>query len=322
MTLLSAANKTGGETPFLERPWVVAVLALFCCLLWGSAFPCIKIGYGLFAIDSADMASQMLFAGTRFTLSGVLVLLVQWLTTGRFPLPSRDDLKPIAVLALFQTFLQYLLFYLGLAHASGVSSSIAESSNTFLAIVFGALIFGQEKLTANKILGCIVGFAGVVVISLAGSGGVGFALAGEGAIVASAVSAALSTCFIRVFAEKHDPVLLSGWQFVVGGIMLMIVGATFGGRLTPEGPAAFALLGYLACLSAVAYTVWSLLLAHNDVARVAIFGFSNPIFGVILSALLLGETTAGNAVQVIIALVLVSAGILLVNMPQRKTAPM
>ena len=301
---------------FLARPWVVAALALFCCLLWGSAFPCIKIGYGLFAIDSADVASQMLFAGTRFTLAGVIVLVVQGIMRREFPLPGRADIVPIAVLALFQTFLQYLLFYLGLAHASGVSSSIVESSNTFLAILLGALVFGQEKLTANKIVGSIIGFAGVVVVSLAGSGGVGFALAGEGAIAASAVSAALSTCFIRVFAEKHDPVLLSGWQFLVGGIALEVVGASLGGKLSPQGPEAFALLGYMACLSAVAYTVWSLLLAHNDVARVAIFGFSNPVFGVILSALLLGEASAASAVQVIIALVLVSVGIAIVNLPQ------
>ena len=292
------------------------MLALFCCLLWGSAFPCIKIGYGLFAIDSADVASQMLFAGTRFTLAGVIVLIVQWVMRREFPLPVREDIVPIAVLALFQTFLQYLLFYLGLAYASGVSSSIVESSNTFLAILLGALVFGQERLTANKIVGSIIGFAGVVVISMAGSGGVGFALAGEGAIVASAVSAALSTCFIRVFAEKHDPVLLSGWQFLVGGLVLSTVGGALGGKLSPQGPAAFALLGYMACLSAVAYTVWSLLLKYNDVARVAIFGFSNPVFGVVLSALLLSEATSANAFRVILSLVLVSVGIAIVNLPR------
>ena len=311
------AADTAKDQSVLTRPWVVAALALGCCLLWGSAFPCIKIGYGLFAIDSADTASQMLFAGTRFTISGVLVLVARTIMTKRNPLPARADIKPILVLALFQTVLQYVFFYMGLAHASGVSSSIVESSNTFLAIILGAAIFGQEKMTPNKVLGCIVGFAGVVVVSLAGSGGVGFALAGEGAILVSAVSAALSTCFIRVFAEEHDPVLLSGWQFVVGGLVLVAIGAALGGKLSPQSSAAFALLGYLACLSAVAYTVWSLLLAHNDVARVAIYGFSNPVFGVILSALLLGEATAAGAVQVIVALILVSVGIALVNAPTR-----
>ena len=310
-------EKAQGQS-LLTRPVIVAALALGCCLLWGSAFPCIKIGYGLFGIASADVASQMLFAGARFTLSGVIVLVVYGVYRRKLPLPSRDDIAPIAVLALFQTFLQYLLFYLGLAHASGVSSSIVESSNTFLAIILGALVFGQEKLTANKILGCVIGFAGVVVVSLAGSGGVGFNLAGEGAIAASAVSAALSTCFIRVFSDKHDPVLLSGWQFFAGGIALMLVGACFGGKLNPTGPAAFALLGYLACLSAVAYTIWSLLLKHNDVARVAIYGFSNPVFGVILSAVLLGEASAAGAIQVIVALALVSAGIALVNAPTKR----
>ena len=59
----------------MRKTWVVCLLAMICCLLWGSAFPCIKVGYKLFQVDSTDTAAQILFAGCRFTLAGVLVIL-------------------------------------------------------------------------------------------------------------------------------------------------------------------------------------------------------------------------------------------------------
>lgn len=52
----------------LTRTWVVAALACVCCILWGSAIPTIKTGYRLLQVDSADTASQIVFAGVRFTL--------------------------------------------------------------------------------------------------------------------------------------------------------------------------------------------------------------------------------------------------------------
>ena len=57
---------------WMQKTVVVWFGALLCCLLWGSAFPCIKIGYRLFEVDAADTASQILFAGCRFTLAGIL----------------------------------------------------------------------------------------------------------------------------------------------------------------------------------------------------------------------------------------------------------
>lgn len=67
---------------------VVCLLALVCCLLWGSAFPCIKIGYGLFGIAADDRASQILFAGLRFTLAGLLAILFGSLFNRRFLKPQ------------------------------------------------------------------------------------------------------------------------------------------------------------------------------------------------------------------------------------------
>ena len=145
----------------MRKNWVVCLLAMVCCALWGSAFPCIKVGYRLFQIDSADTATQILFAGCRFTIAGIMVILFGSILQGRFLKAGKGDLPRIGKICLLQTVVQYFFFYVGLAHTTGVKGSIVEASNVFLAILVSSLIFHQEKLDQKKVLGCIVGFAGV-----------------------------------------------------------------------------------------------------------------------------------------------------------------
>ena len=90
-------------------------------------------------------------------------------------------------------------------------------------------------------------------------------------------------------------------------------GLIAGGRLTVVTPAGAGLLLYLGFLSAVAYSLWSVLLKYNPVSKVAVFGFMTPICGVLLSALLLGETEQAFSINALAALVLVCAGIYIVN---------
>ena len=301
----------------LTKTPVVCGLAIICCLLWGSAFPCIKIGYKMFHIASADASSQLLFAGCRFFLAGVLVLLLG--TSGNFKL-KKTEIPMAMTLAVFQTILQYVFFYMGLAHATGVKSSIINGANSFLVIIIASLIFHQEKLTGPKILGCIIGFAGVVLVNLGGAGlDMSFHWNGEFFILISTVSAACSSAFIKKFSTKANPVLLSGWQFMMGGTVLIIMGKLMGGKFQFEGIAPMFLLLYMACISAVAYTLWSVLLAWNDVSKVAIFGFVNPLCSVILSALMLGEVKQAFNIGSLIALILVCTGIYIVNCKKKMS---
>lgn len=305
-------NQTKENT--LQKPVAVAFVALVCCLLWGSAFPCIKIGYTLFAIAAEDSVSQLVFAGTRFTLAGVLVILFGSLLGRQILRPQQGSWRRIMILALFQTILQYVPFYMGLAHTTGVKSSIIEASNVFIAILFSVFLFRFEKLTTGKVVGCIIGFAGVVLINLTGSGmDASFSLKGEGAILASTIAYALSAGLIKLFSRKENPVVLSGYQFFFGGLVMTVLGTAIGGRMTVTRPAALLLLLYMAFISAVAYTLWGILLKYNPVARVSVYGFMNPVFGVILSAFLLGEKNQAFGLQGVAALVLVCIGIYVVN---------
>lgn len=297
----------------MRKTGVVCLLAMICCLLWGSAFPCIKVGYELFQVDSADTAAQILFAGCRFTLAGILVILFGSILEGRFLKPTKSAIPKIGQICLLQTVLQYFFFYVGLAHTTGVSGSIVESANVFLAILFSSLIFRQEKLDGKKILGCIIGFAGVVIINLSGgSVDMRFNLMGDGFIFISAAAYALSSGYIKKYSQTEDPVMLSSYQFLAGGLIMIAGAMAAGGRLHVFSPAAGFLLLYMAFISAAAYTLWGILLKYNPVSKVAIYGFTNPVFGVILSALILKEGSAFG-IRGVVALVLVCAGIFTVN---------
>lgn len=295
----------------LQNIYVVALLAIICCVLWGSAFPCIKVGYGIFSIDKADTPSQILFAGIRFTLAGILTVIIGSFAAKKPLVPKKKSFKYILALAMVQTVLQYVFFYSGLARAGGVSSSIINGSNVFLAVLVAVFVFRTEKMTLKKAIGCVLGFLGVIVVSL-GGGEMFFTPTGEGFILISAVAYAFSTVMLKLFSYHENPVLLSGWQFLVGGVIMTAASLLLGGHITIHGAAAFGLLLYMACISAVAYSLWGLLMKYNDVSRVAVFGCANPIMGTVLSAIFLRESGV-IGVQIILALALVSAGIIIVN---------
>ena len=298
----------------LERTLVVWFLALICCLLWGSAVPSIKIGYKMFEIAAEDSAAQILFAGIRFFLAGVLTVVFGSLIQRQILIPGKKEFPLIVKLALFQTILQYVFFYLGLAHTSGVKSAIIVASNVFFSILLASLIFHQEKLTARKMIGCVLGFAGVVLINLNGTGlDLGFRWNGEMLIVLSTIAYALSSVFIKRYSRIANPVLLSGWQFAFGGLVMAVAGFLMGGRVYWHGPAAAALMVYMAFISAVAYTIWAVLLKYNPVSKVTVFGFMNPMFGVVLSAILLQEKGQAFSLRGLTSLILVCIGIYIVN---------
>lgn len=312
------------ERSVLTRKAAVIPLTMLCCLLWGSAFPCIKLGYGYSGIGSDDTASQILYAGLRFALAGVLALIMGSLTARKPLIPRRKAVPKIVMLSLFQTILQYTFFYIGLARSTGMKSSVITASNVFLSILVASLIFRTEKLTFRKILGCAAGFSGVVLINLSGIGG-GFRLTGEGFVFLSALSYAFSAALIKRFSAEEDPVMLSGWQFIVGGAFMTVLGLVLGGRIGTVDLRGAAMLVYLAIVSAAAFSIWGTLLKHNPVSMISVFGFMNPVFGVILSFLLLSERSEAGPLRVVAALGLVALGIVIVNytpkiMRREKTA--
>lgn len=301
----------------LTKPVTVCLIAALCCFLWGSAFPCVKISYEMFAIADSDSFSQILFAGIRFFLAGILIIVFN-LAAGRLLVPKKESAVPIIKLSMVQTVLQYLFFYIGLANTSGVKASIIEASNVFFAIMIPTLVLKKEKMTFQKAAGCLIGFLGVVLINLRGNSiDAGFRLNGEFFLLISALMYAVSSVMVKEYSSNENPVTLSAYQFLIGGAVMIAAGLAGKGTVHPSSPAAFMMLIYLAFISATAYSLWSVLLKYNPVSTVAVYGFLNPVFGVFLSAVLLGESRIFSLFS-LLCLILVSSGIYMVNRPSRE----
>lgn len=296
----------------LNKAPVVCTVALLCCLLWGSAFPMIKIGYRLFSINADDTASIILFAGVRFFLAGLLTVVIFSIINKRPLLPKKQSVKPILILSLFQTVLQYIFFYLGLAHTTGVNASIINGTSVFIALLLTCLVFRQERLTLPKIIGTVLGFFGVFVAGFFASDSTkGFQI-GDIFILFSSASYAFSSVFMKKYSKENNPAMLSGYQFMLGGLVMTAVGLAMGGSINVGSIKGIAVVIYLAFVSAVAYSLWSILLKFNDVSRIAVFGSFTPIFGFVLSYLLLGENTSALLYN-LLGLLLVVAGMTIVN---------
>ena len=303
------------KSNILQKTPIAALLALFCSALWGSAFHCVKIGYDLFGIDKASTPSIILFAGVRFFIAGIMVIIIGSVIRKKPLVPKPAEIPKVMLLSLFQTILQYLFFYIGLANTSGVKSSVIEGMSVFVCILVSALIFRLEKLTLAKMAGCILGTAGIIAINLDSSLVSDINFTGDGFILISTVAYAISSVLIKRFSADTDTMMLSGWQFLFGGAVMSVIGLLLGGRFDYGniGVEAVLMLMYLAFISACAYSIWSLLLKYNPVSKIAVFGFMNPVCGVLLSAVLLGETEQAFRLEAAAALVLISAGIFIVN---------
>ncbi len=298
------------------HPLVITLLALLCCALWGSATPFIKIGYELLTPER-NVPSTILFAGIRFTLAGIITVLIYSIARKKFLYPKKENYARVLTVSAFQTVIQYIFFYIGLSNTSGVKGTIASGSSAFFCVLIASLIFRQEKLTPKKIIACVLGFAGIVVVNLNGLE-LTMNFLGDGFVIFSTISYAFSSVLMKRFSKHEDPVVISGYQFIVGGAFMVVVGLILGGKVVISSPAAALVLLYLAALSAVAYAVWGMLLKHNSVSKISIFSFTTPVFGTILSTLMLSEDSGVSPLNLIITLVLVSAGILLLNLNIQK----
>lgn len=108
-------NDLQKKPSIFQNPLVVIFGALLCCALWGSATPFIKTGYELL-LPERDVPSTILFAGIRFTLAGVLTVLIYSVARRRVLYPKRENLPRVLIIAAFQTVIQYIFFYVGLAN--------------------------------------------------------------------------------------------------------------------------------------------------------------------------------------------------------------
>ena len=281
------------------------IFAVFTTFLWGAAFPFIKLSYQELQIHSDHIGMMIVFAGERFFLAGLFIFLVWKLM--RKPIQiKRNQVSGLVWLGVFQTFLSYVLFYIGLLYTTGIQGSIIVGSTCIFQMILAVFMF-KESITRNKIMGVIFGLLGIVVIHFKGLSE-GFQIGvGEIAMFASVLVSAYGNTYSKKVVSNLSPAIVAGAQMSLGGLMLLAMGIILGGEFFMNWTFKSVLyLGVLIFISSCSLFIWTTLLKYHSVGKVSVFMFLIPVFGVFLSAWLVGEQVR---VEHFIALFLVIIGI-------------
>ena len=278
------------RTSIFQRPVWVTVFALTAAIAWGWAFPLIKIGFNAFGITADMTGSKMLFAGIRFAAAGLIVLGVARSSGRSFRTDIRHDWWFILAFALMNTALHYFFFYIGMSHSEGSRAAILNSLSTFLVVLLACACFKSDRLTPRKMLGCAIGFSGVLALNLGGADSGRFTWLGDGMIILNAMCGACANLMTRGLSRRVDVFVGTGYGLTIGGLLLIIPGLVLGGTLPTVNMLGIVCLVLLIAISALGFALYNKLLSLNPVGKVAIYNSLIPIVGAVTSCLCLGET--------------------------------
>ena len=290
--------------------------AVFCNILFGSAFPMIKLGYEYFGI-SDDVFSKILYAGIRFFIAGIIVFVIDSVRNKKPSAIEKKNIKNVVLLGVTYTFLQYIFFYVGLSNTTGASGSVVNSASVFFAIILAHFIYPDDKLNFKKIAGCVLGFSGVALACFAGGEFSGFKFIGEGFILIAGMFFVVGSVINKKASKINGSFTVTAYNLLIGGFLLIVTGL-FGyngeWKITFVG---ILVLLYLVLVSSIAVTVLSSLLKTYPIGKISVYNFIIPVSGTLLSGLFLKENIF--IWQYGAALLLVTIGIFSVNyIPNRK----
>ncbi len=278
---------------FLSSPVGGAIIATIACILWGSAFPVIKLSFSELGLGVDDIPYKIAFAGVRFTLAGLL-LFIYWGFIRQKQDKERSERREVPWkifgLGILQTTFQYSLFYVGLSRVSGMKSSIIGGLGTLILAVLSHFYYKNDKLTVQKIIGITIGFSSIIWINMGSGFAWSFQWLGEGLLLLTTISSAVSTIIAKELGKTYSPVYITATQMTFGGVLLLLIGRNglldLFARFTPN---AYVLLFYSVLISAVGFTLWFSLLQYQKAGDMAVFRLIIPVSGSILSAIFLAS---------------------------------
>ncbi|MBA4536749.1 DMT family transporter [Bacillus aquiflavi] len=300
---------------FFTHPLGLMISAAGAAFLWGSAFPFIKLSYEKLDIKPDEIGEQLLFAGYRFLLAGLLVYFIFRLLKKDMKL-RRVHIVTLVKIGVVQTFFQYVFFYIGLSYSTGIQGSIIAGTTSLFQIIIAHFMYEDDRVNRMKSIGLLIGFSGVILVNLPkGDLQLSFGI-GEILLLFAMVSGAYGNILARNGSQKMDVIYLTSYQMILGSLGLVVIGGVTSGFFPfTFDMQSFMILLYLAFLSAAGFILWNNVMKYNQVGKVSLYLFLIPVFGVILSAILLDETLH---YIVFLGLALVVSGIIIVNRPAVK----
>lgn len=287
---------------------------LLLCLIWGSTWLFIKLGL--------DDLPPFIFAGIRFVIAAAILFVI--IKARRLSLPrARADWVLLAITGVLSFSFNYGLVFWGEQYVSSGLAALLQAMIPAFGLVIAHFYLPGERMTTVKVIGIVMGVAGVGVVfsnqlTVAGTR----ALAGCAALVFGSACAAYANVLVKARGSKLDPAILAGGQMVFGLVPLLLVGF-----LTEANPLqlhwsrmAVIALFYLAIVgSVIAFLSYYWLVQHMDVTKTMLIALVTPVIAVALGVIVLHEelnwrTFAGGA------MIMSGIGLVVLRKSRKQTA--
>lgn len=308
------------ERKFYSNPRIFFVLSIMLYFFWAFAIPFTKLGYAAFHIGETDVPEILIWGGIRLFFGG-LVVLIMGAFKGHKVLPSsKTGWHNLLKLSLIMSVLQYTFLNIGTAKSPGVVASILISSGSFIGVLLSGVVFKEDKLTIRKLLGCTLGLIAVIILNIQNLHTViTVSVSGSLFIIAAQFSGNLGAIYLKIISQGKNAVYIGAAQTCIGGAVLILLGFLFGGCLPAENlsDALFPVIGVI-CVTAFGLMISNQLYKYNDISKVVIFSLLQPVFGTVISAVMLGEPLA--SLPLLLSLGLNSAGVALATIEKNEDA--
>lgn len=282
------------------------ISALFVMLLWGSLFPMIKLGYAAQSIET--VGDILLFAGVRFTICGSLVSLYAFITDKASFKPIKSALVPVLLSGLFSIILHYSFTYCALQLTDSSKTAILKQIGALLYVCFSFLFFKDDRLTAKKLIGAVMGFSGIIAIN-SNAKGVSFNL-GDALIIAASFCLVVSNIISKKVFAKVTPITATGVSQFFGGVVLLIIGVFMQGSMSFDFNTSYVFI-YICLASIFSYCIWFNILKTGELSKLFIIKFAEPVFACIFGAIILKENIFN--IQYLLSFLLIAGGIYISN---------
>lgn len=283
------------------------VSALLVMLLWGSLFSFVKLGYGAYGV--ASTGDILFFAGVRFIICGALICVFAFIRNRRSFIPIKTTIVPVLCAGLFSIVLHYAFTYLGLSLTDSSKTAILKQVGVLFYVCFSWLFFKDDRVTWKKIIGAVLGFAGIIAISSDG-GNVSFSI-GDAFIIAASFCTVFANIISKRVFKSVDPIVSTGVSQLFGGIVLLVAGAILGGSMSFSFNFEALIMVYICIASIISYCIWFTVVKNGELSKLFIIKFAEPVFAAIFGAILLGENIFRP--EYAISFLLIAAGIYISN---------
>lgn len=281
------------------RPRIYGLAVLFS-LIWTSAFVA-----GRFAMTSLDSDTVL---ALRFALTALVLLPFLRGRAWR----RREVLVDGVLLGLVGYALTLDLAFRAMNHIGSSMVVIITSTAPFVTLLMAAAL-GIERLNVVRMAGVVIGFGGVLLICVPRIHGHVDA-AGPAMAAGATLAFSIATLWTRQRARHHDPIVLTAWQAIAAGLVMLPLARL--GHLADVPAAGYAAIAWLAlAVSIGAVLLWLHLIRETGASTASSFLLMNPVFGLVLGHLAFGEAIGWADLP---GLVLVAAGII---MTTRVAAP-